>query len=551
MRLRKHQAEVKGAVDAIIGGADIRTILALVTPGGGKSLLPPIAGKLIIAGLADGIAWVVPRKSLQYQAETNFMDPAVRQLLGYELAIRSSTNDPDPCRGLDGFATTYQAIGLDEKKTVESCFKQKRMILVLDEYHHAVMLGMWHKALDALVTTAAYCLFMTGTLERGDGEPVAWTAYRAVSGGSVPAPDADPSVRVVRYTRADALEERAILPAHFFFHDGRLAWLEAGTEVEHQSLLDVPKDETSKALYTAIDTDYAYQLMDKAWEHWQAYRQVNQNARLLVVTAGIKWARRALDHIKRKLARVDIATSHESAAAHQAIKHLKSGRLDALVSIAMVYEGLDVPAASHIVCLTHIRSRPWIEQMIARAVRVDYQAGIPYEYQYAYIFGPEDKKFVGIVAKIQAEQAPFLRRRPKRQASLFDGRVTGDPPLDTDQFSHLGIVPLASSLTGGRAQVLGNGGPPEPEIQTPSEIEGNLRQLIENHIRRYSAYNRRIEKSVNASVKAELGKSRSDMTIGELRDCLSYVQRSFQIRYGRSIGTRKARRYYGEKLGEY
>ena len=46
-----------------------------------------------------------------------------------------------------------------------------------------------------------------------------------------------------------------------------------------------------------------------------------------------------------------------------------------LVTVAMAYEGLDAPEVSVIACLTHIRSRPWLEQMIARATRVDPHAG--------------------------------------------------------------------------------------------------------------------------------------------------------------------------------
>ena len=38
---------------------------------------------------------------------------------------------------------------------------------------------------------------------------------------------------------------------------------------------------------------------------------------------------------------------------------------------AMAYEGLDAPAVSVVASLTHIRSRPWLEQMVARATRVD------------------------------------------------------------------------------------------------------------------------------------------------------------------------------------
>lgn len=36
-----------------------------------------------------------------------------------------------------------------------------------------------------------------------------------------------------------------------------------------------------------------------------------------------------------------------------------------LVTVAMAYEGLDAPEVAVVAALTHIRSRPWLEQMIA------------------------------------------------------------------------------------------------------------------------------------------------------------------------------------------
>jgi len=54
-------------VEAIaFGQTSARDILAAVTPGGGKSLLPVIAAaRLITAGIVDKICWVVPRDSLR------------------------------------------------------------------------------------------------------------------------------------------------------------------------------------------------------------------------------------------------------------------------------------------------------------------------------------------------------------------------------------------------------------------------------------------------------------------------------------------------------
>ena len=59
----------------------------------------------------------------------------------------------------------------------------------------------------------------------------------------------------------------------------------------------------------------------------------------------------------------------------------------------MAYEGLDVPEVAVVAALTHIRSRPWLEQMVARATRVDPAAG-RYERQRALVFHPKDPPLV-------------------------------------------------------------------------------------------------------------------------------------------------------------
>jgi len=233
---RKHQIEFESVIDDIANGSRVRTIVVHVTTGGGKSSLPIIASRLIDAGLADVISWIVPRKSLQDQGERNFMDPFFRDMFGHERLIRSSTNEDDPCRGLSGFATTYQAISQDEGKTVLMDFIRRRHVLFLDEFHHAEEDGEWHESLRPLVKRAEFLVLMTGTLNRGDGKRIAFLPY-----GHVAASEAEGStisinfeegistysetgdrpgvmttgggtLSIIRYTRRDALEKQAIIP---------------------------------------------------------------------------------------------------------------------------------------------------------------------------------------------------------------------------------------------------------------------------------------------------------------------------------------------------
>lgn len=519
MTKRRHQKEFEQIINKAISGAPIRRVILKVTPGGGKSLLPIEACRLIPAGIADKLCWVVPRKSLQDQGERGFLDPKFRDMLGHRFTIRSSTNDLNPCRGTDGFITTYQALGVDTGQSVLNDFRRRRYILVLDEFHHCEADGTWTKAIAPLVEQAAFVVLMTGTLERGDGKKIAFVDYLPTRAGMTPDLSTVEDTAVIEYSRADALAERAILPLHFHMHDGAVEWMsDIGDRVKRE-LSRTNKKDASAAIYTALATDYSKELLLSGVNHWV---ETSPRSKCLVVTADIGHARETVDILQSHHLECEIATSHESVAAQKAIKRFRDDRLQCLVTIAMAYEGLDVKEISHLICLTRIRSQPWIEQMVARAVRVDPNAG-PYENQIAHIFCPDDPLFREIVKKIEREQAPFvnpgLEQEPReKQLGLFGDETFG--PMAPG-----GITPIASSLTGSRGKFLG----PGPQVatvipmQTEREKEEALRRQIDLHVKAYSRESLIKPMTVNAMLKQHFGKAREEMTRPELERVLAYV----------------------------
>jgi len=526
MEYRKHQKEIAGIIDEIIDGRSTKTIICSCVPGSGKSMLPLIAGKLITAGLVDALCWIVPRLTLSYQAESNFTDPAFRELLNHKLTIRASTNDSNPCRGLQGFTSTYQALAVDDKQTVLSDFRSKRYILVLDEVHHVSNEAeiAWYKAIKPLVDAATFLILLSGTMQRGDGKQIAFIRYDQVGKNLYPRMQPDETTAVIEYTRREALSEKAILPLSFHLSSGTAHWINKEGALCESDVAQAPKDIAPQALFTAISTEFAETLLEKGIAHWQKIKERNAGAKLLIVTANYAEAKKIARNLKAKWHNSEIATSHESVQAHQAIKRFKNGTVDVLVSINMVAEGLDVPSVTHIICLTNIRSVPWIEQMVARAVRVDPNAG-PYETQCAYIYAPDDVFFREIVSKIKREQRPFVKMHQKTQMKLFDN------PEDGDGVPAFQIQPLSSTLTGNREVFLGNKEIlPELSIpQTPSEIEASLRDRIEGHVRLFSFNNRYRNGEINSAIKTWAGKPRAEMTAAELEQTYEYIIGAYPI----------------------
>ena len=520
--LRKHQKELKDLTGKICTGqSDTKKIIINATPGGGKSTVPIIAGELIKAGLADGICWIVPRIALQDQGERSFLDPFFRDLFQHNLSVRSSTNDFNPMRDQNGFITTYNAVGVDNTNIVHA-FKSKRMIIILDEFHHVEKDGVWHEALKPIMELAAYQVLMTGTLKRGGSAPIAFIDYRAVGAFLDPCFD-DPEVEVIKYTRAQALQEKAILPLKFHLMDGLVKWKD-DRGIKKGSVSSFNEKDTSKALYAALDTNFAKELLDDCLSHWSRHNLGrDKRSKLLVVAADYDHAEDLCFYLRDKGHYCQLATSHDSAVAIKNIKDFKFKGLDILVTIAMAYEGLDVPAASHIACLTNIRSTPWIEQMIARVVRIWTDWG-PYETQLGHIFAPDDRSMRDTMEEIQAEQLALAEKKGKA-GPKEEGENSGEG------YNMSPIEALEGSISGKREVDFG----PElstmqetaPYIQTIKEQEKDLRNKIESHLRLFAFKNRYEVQRINAEVKSTFNIKRSEMSLSQLRDTLLYVRRNY------------------------
>ncbi|HZH47787.1 MAG TPA: DEAD/DEAH box helicase family protein, partial [Roseococcus sp.] len=361
--LRSHQRRIAGIVAAIAAGEaqDLRDILAAVTPGGGKSLLPVIAAaRLLAAGVVERICWIVPRDSLRLQAEEAFADPTWREALGHALSVRAAENAPNPCRGGHGYVTTYQAVAAAPDLHLAE-FSRHRTLLVVDEIHHLPALSdaeptgrvappdgepdpeaAWSRAILPLLELARIRLLLSGTLMRADGRAILWLPYRAGAAARTREVELDaPGWAVVGYSRAEALAERAVLPVSFGALAGEASCRdpEAGDLGPHA--LDASYETTRPALFTALRTGFAESLLDQAFDATRALRAERRLrlapeaaspradpaasprglGKLLVVAPDQAQARRYLDHLRarlppaRRLTDVRLAVSEERDAA--------------------------------------------------------------------------------------------------------------------------------------------------------------------------------------------------------------------------------------------
>lgn len=559
--LRQHQLEMDRLCRRIIAGEtpELRKIIAQVTPGGGKSLLPVIlASRLIPAGVVNKICWVTPRQSLQEQAEEAFCSELSRKVLGHKLKIRQSTNEIDPSRGLAGYVTTYQALQADQAGINFDEFKRNKYCLILDEPQHVGREGIWKPCIERLERSAELLVLMSGTLERGDGKEVAFVDYLNVPGGRSPDLDDSSYQRVIKYTRSQALQERAIIPLHFEHFDAQARWLDSrGKEVSANSLSG-PDYDASKALDVALESQYAEQVLDRCVHHWRSYRQHKPNSKILVVAPSIRIAKQYHKYLTRTLGvSAEIATTDDVAAARKTIRRYKAGTVPCLITVGMAYEGLDVPSITHLCGLTRYRSKPWIEQMLARCNRFDSKGG-PWEQQFGFVFLPDDEAVHFCISDLIAEQEPFVRDRKESNG----GNGGGGTPEE--------IIPLASSVTQQRARGLAAGelvdysrtadlnraatqygiigstiqldgfvksvmatgtGSSESFISNeeviPSIAEKRVADKIEAHARAWDRANSMPFGTLNRKIYDQFKKSRPDMSLPQLMEVWEWVQRNY------------------------
>lgn len=495
MQLRKHQKALVDICGEILQNRKINLIIASVTPGGGKSAMPVIIADNLIPAIADRICWVVPRNNLKIQGEAEFIEPRWHT----KHRIIAAANGPDMPQGLSGYVTTYQAIAENPKVHFDE-FSRHRYILFMDEPHHISVGSSWENALEPLVKMSTLCVDASGTFSRHDGKKIAFLKY---DGEYVDLKENE-TTRVINYTRKDALAEGAIVKIIPDLIDGHAEWKDSELDTAVQSAKISSYEDGHKALYAALRTEYAYQLLSKGTMLFSNFINTEKaDAKLLVVAPNIEYAKRYNEWLISKGHLSRIATSEESDVALRNINDYKRGAFNVLVTVAMAYEGLSVPEISHLVLLTFIRSVPWIDQCLARLNRVSKGK------QFGLVIGPKDPKLLKAIKMINNDQMVPIQMQPEmfEPVAKKEGNGIVTPWIHPhasvaegiDQLSELSIAPF---------------------IQ-PSQQEKNLKTEI-NKIRTMVVNGKKpgasmvAKKIINKKIRNTIGKTISEASIPEL-----------------------------------
>jgi superfamily II DNA or RNA helicase len=367
-------------------------ILAWVVPGGGKSRLPGILAKRFKNFY---IAWFVPRLSLREQAAQALLDD-------FGIRVMESESEINPSKGERGFVATMQALMTQPDLWAQE-LERKPYMLVMDEIHHAKVSltgesNQYAQAIDRLDYVIR--LDMTGTLETNDNTMIHGITY-SNGGFGISANPVESADYFIRYDRSSALLEKAIVPIEFQHHDGAVRYADKNGTQDVPRLSQIAREAESKGIFTALNSGMAAELFGRGVQHWRAHGE-GTNKQLIVVTDSQSNAKKYHKLLLAQgiTAAMAITDNNE---AHKQVKAFRRQEMKALVTCQMAYEGLDAPRASHLICLTHIRSVPWIEQMLGRVWRFAPDKPL------CWVFVPDDPRMARVIDRIRTEQITALR----------------------------------------------------------------------------------------------------------------------------------------------
>jgi superfamily II DNA or RNA helicase len=389
-------------------------ILIDVVPAGGKGAVPYLLSAHMPRAVASAVCHVVPRINLGTQAELPAAN--IKQYLAVvgirQPVFRYTQNTERMLRGYDGYSVCQNSVCLNPDLHCHefTMSGQGPFMLVLDEPQMLPADGLTQNAVNKLRASKGCggLVMMSGTLYRGDRKAIPFLPYKKDEDGKEILDRESPEWQVISYNRKEALENHDILPLEFKKHDAKAELYKGGTIQQFESLRELKDYQDQRdGLYAVLSSEAGWEIVRATLDDWVANNRRYQTTQCLIVTHSQAQAKHYRKLIQRAYAglNVYVATSDEEQAA-DILKEFRKSQGDVLITVGMAYVGFDAPRISHIALLTYYRNRTWIEQALARGVRVD--AAIPYAEQRCRAFVPWDPLLIKIISAIEVEQAEAL-----------------------------------------------------------------------------------------------------------------------------------------------
>jgi superfamily II DNA or RNA helicase len=379
--------------------------LIVAVPGAGKTLLANrVLHSLLTQGLVDHGLVLCPSKHLVSQ----WIDSA-HENGSIELCPLDSTRilegaDPDHYHG---HVATYHAmtshLGQAAMEALISKY-QGRVMIILDELHHAGIARPWGKALESIFARAAYRLLLSGTPFRTDGTALPFVTYDSQG----------QCLAFTNYTYGQGLTDQICRRLHFPKFDGQLEYWNGEDTISITFKDEVSEARARERLNAAITSDWLNGVILEAHERLQIIRRHGHaDAGGLIVCRDDAHARKVQERVRQLTGCQAVLVTSREEEAHERIEAFTKGQDPWIVAVHMISEGVDIPRLRVGVYATNILTELYFWQFCGRFIRmID---ALPCD-QDASIYIPSDDVIMAYAARIYQEGERQLREA--RQAIL-------------------------------------------------------------------------------------------------------------------------------------
>ncbi len=373
-----------------------RDFLAVATPGAGKTTFAlTLASWLLHHHVVQQVTVVAPTEHLKHQwAEA-----------GARIGIRLDPGYSSGPLGRDyhGVALTYAGVGVRPMLHRNRC-EQRKMLVILDEIHHAGDSRSWGEACLESFEPATRRLALTGTPFRSDTNPIPFVAYAEGADGI------RRSAADYTYGYGNALRDGVVRPVIFLSYSGSMRWrTRAGDEMAARLGEPMTKDATSQAWRTALDPggEWIPAVLGAADRRLTEVRRGIHDAGGLVIASDQDSARayaKLIREITGEPATVVLSDDGGGSARIDEFRHSDSRWL---VAVRMVSEGVDVPRLAVGVYATTIATPLFFAQAVGRFVRSRRRG------ETASVFLPTIPSLLGFAHELELERDHVLDKPRK------------------------------------------------------------------------------------------------------------------------------------------
>lgn len=389
VKLRRWQQRALAALK----GHKQKDFLAVATPGAGKTtfLLKALHDGLR-SGRFDRAMIVVPSQHLKLQGA----DAAEK--IGIHLNYKFKNQTGVLAKDVHGAIVTYAQVAAEPRLFQSLC--TDRTFVGLDEIHHGSENKSWGTSAKIAFDRAAVRLLLSGTPFRSDKEAIPFITY--VNGKSY----ADFS-----YGYGEALMDGVCRPVIFPTFEGEMGWYRRGEKRIARFSDDLPELELSDRLNAALMPrgQFIQVTIAAAVRKLKTLREEHPDAGGLIIAKDIFHAKAYADILEKLTGEYPVVVSCEEENASDKIKEFKNGRMQWIVAVKMVSEGVDLPRLRVAVYATNIITEMFFRQAVGRLVRV--QEGR--EEDHAFFYFPADDRLKQFAADIMMERQHQLDEQIK------------------------------------------------------------------------------------------------------------------------------------------